>query len=185
MTKQEFINTIYPYINSVWNIKGFKLPFKSIAIAQAALESGWGTSQLASKYNNYFGIVADSSWKGKTIKFNSNGLTYRAYDNILDSVQDYVRFLNVNQRYNNNRVFDSKSYKEQAKALQTAGYAGNSTTYANSLIQIIESNKLYTYDNSSIVPGDTNTENKTGKIKIIAGIFIIFICVVFLIQKKQ
>lgn len=185
MTKQEFINTIVQYINAVWQISGFKLPFKSVAIAQAALESGWGKSELALKYNNYFGIVADSSWKGKTIKFNSNGLTYRAYDSIKDSVQDYVRFLNENQRYKNNGVFDSKNYKEQAKALQTAGYAGNSTAYANSLIQIIESNKLYTYDNISIVPSDTNTENKTGIIKIIAGIVIIFICGFFLIKKNQ
>ena len=184
MTKQEFINTIVPYINGVWQILGVKLPFKSVAIAQAALESGWGKSELASKYNNYFGIVADSSWKGKTIKFNSNGLTYRAYDSINDSVQDYVRFLNVNQRYKNNGVFDSKNYKEQAKALQNAGYAGeNATKYADNLISIIESNNLYKFDNLQ-EPVKTN-ENAGKSIILFAGIGILIIFVAFLIIKKD
>lgn len=181
MTKQEFINTIYPYINVLWGIKGPRLPFKSVAIAQAALESGWGTSQLASKYNNYFGIVADPSWKGKTIKFNSNGLTYRAYDSIKDCVKDYVRFLNVNQRYKNNGVFDSKSYKEQAKALQNAGYAGkNATKYADTLISIIESNNLYKFDNLQ-EPVKTN-ENAGKSIILFAGIGIFLIGMFILIK---
>lgn len=181
MTKQEFINIIYPYINSVWKIRGGKLPFKSIAIAQAALESGWGTSQLSSKYNNYFGIVADSSWKGKTIKFNSNGLTYRAYDSIYDSIKDYVRFLNVNQRYKNNGVFDANNYKDQAKALQNAGYAGtNATKYADTLISIIESNNLYKFDNLQ-EPVKTN-ENAGKSIILFTGIGIFLIGIFILIK---
>lgn len=182
MTKQEFINTIFPYINLIWKIKGFKLPFKSIAVAQAALESGWGSSELASKYNNYFGIVADSSWKGKTIKFNSNGLTYRSYDSIYDSIYDYVRFLNQNTRYKNNGVFDAKSYKEQAKALQNAGYAGkNATKYADTLISIIESNNLYKFDNLQ-QPVETNDKNAGKTIILFAGISIFLIGMFILIE---
>lgn len=176
MTKQEFINTIFPHINVAWNIIGFKLPFKSVAIAQAALESGWGTSQLASKNNNYFGIVADSSWNGKIIKFNSNGLTYRAYDSINDSVKDYVRFLNVNQRYKNNGVFDAKNYKEQAKALQNAGYAGNSSTYADNLIQIIENNNLYKFDD---LQEPVKTNENAGKSIILFAVIAILLFGIF------
>jgi len=37
------------------------------AIAQAALESGWGNSLLAAKYNNLFGMKAGTLWKGETV----------------------------------------------------------------------------------------------------------------------
>lgn len=37
------------------------------AVAQAALESGWGTSQLAAKYCNLFGIKAGKGWAGAKV----------------------------------------------------------------------------------------------------------------------
>ncbi|MCD3209717.1 cell wall-binding protein, partial [Clostridium botulinum C] len=41
--------------------KEYKI-FASVTISQAILESGWGQSELASKYNNYFGIKASDNW---------------------------------------------------------------------------------------------------------------------------
>lgn len=40
---------------------------REIVKAQGALESGWGTSQLAQKYNNVFGIKAGASWTGSKV----------------------------------------------------------------------------------------------------------------------
>lgn len=37
----------------------------SLTIAQAILESGWGTSELATKANALFGIKADARWSGR------------------------------------------------------------------------------------------------------------------------
>ena len=177
MTKQEFINNIYiAYAYASKN--GSLLPvFPSIAIAQAALESGWGKSVLASQYNNYYGIVANSSWTGKKIKLPGNSLTFRAYDNLQQSVEDYRQFLAENSRYKNSGVLDAKNYKEQAKALQNAGYAGkNATKYADTLISIIDSNNLYKFDNQE--PVKTN-ENAGKSIILFAGIgiFLIFILI--------
>jgi len=40
---------------------------EEILIAQAAHESGWGTSQLAARYNNILGIKAGSNWNGDVV----------------------------------------------------------------------------------------------------------------------
>ena len=73
----------------------------SVCIAQAALETGWGTSGLMTKANAFFGIKAGSSWKGKVYSSKTNecydGKTYtqitaafRAYDSLEESVADYT-----------------------------------------------------------------------------------------------
>ncbi len=52
MTKEQFIQ-----LAAVAAAKGSPYP-AGITVAQAALESAWGASQLAQKANNYFGIKA-------------------------------------------------------------------------------------------------------------------------------
>lgn len=44
----------------------------SVCIAQAALETGWGTSGLMTKANAFFGIKAGNSWKGKVYSSKTN-----------------------------------------------------------------------------------------------------------------
>ncbi|WP_225436265.1 GW dipeptide domain-containing protein [Lacticaseibacillus manihotivorans] len=74
--------------------------YPSIILAQAAGETGWGTSKLATAANNLFGIKADSTWQGatyvvaspevengKTVMRNS---TFRKYATLKDSVADYA-----------------------------------------------------------------------------------------------
>ncbi len=55
MTKKEFIAAAAAAARSASAISGFP---PGIAVAQAALESAWGNSQLARRANNYFGIKA-------------------------------------------------------------------------------------------------------------------------------
>ena len=45
--------------------------FASVTIAQAILESGWGTSTLAQQYNNLFGIKALRDWTGETVNLDT------------------------------------------------------------------------------------------------------------------
>lgn len=139
MTKNEFINLMYR------NSPAMPGLYVSVMIAQSALESGWGGSELTKKYNNYFGILADSSWKGAKVKF-TNGFTYRVYNNVRESIKDYVKFLTENGRYKKAGVFYASTPEEEAKALQKAKYAGNSTTYADKIITIINQNDLKQYD---------------------------------------
>lgn len=149
-SKQEFINSVKDGA-----IQGYKdygiLP--SLTIAQAILESGWGTTQLATKAKNLFGIKAFSDWKGKKITMKTtewyNGVKttvnadFRAYDSYNESIMDHNKLLSYS-RYTS--VRQAKDYKSACEAVYKCGYATD-PEYAPKLIRIIEQYKLYEYDN--------------------------------------
>lgn len=153
--KMNFIETILNGAISNYNKYGI-LP--SITMAQAILESGWGNSELAVTHNNLFGIKADSRWNGDiatiTTSENYNDSTvanFRKYDNINESIEDHGKFLYENSRYAEYGLFDGKNYKEQAQALENAGYStvkneNGEPIYADKLIALIEKYNLMQYD---------------------------------------
>ena len=139
------------YITSYSNIaitqmKKHKIP-ASITLAQGILESGSGNSYLARSSNNHFGIKCGSQWKGKTSYHDDDkeNECFRAYSRVKDSYLDHSLFLTSNQRYA--FLFDLKEndYKAWARGLKKAGYATN-PHYADRLIQLIEEEKLYVFD---------------------------------------
>ena len=73
---------------------------KQMLIAQAALETGWGSSRFANEGNNLFGIRTfdkDSEWL-LPITWDQNkwiGWGVKVYESKCDSVKDYVRILNT------------------------------------------------------------------------------------------
>ena len=79
----------------------FRVPYEMIT-AQAALESGWGTSRFATKANNLFGI---RTWSKDVPHLLPQGVPkwpgwgVRAFASKCDSVQEYVRLLNEHQAY--------------------------------------------------------------------------------------
>lgn len=143
--------------DSIINYKEYKI-LPSITIAQAILESSWGESSLSNKYNNLFGIKADSSWKGEYVtletlehKDTMVNSKFRKYDNRGTSIKDHAEFLYKNKRYRENGVFDANTYINQAKALEKAGYStavdehGNKV-YAKRLIDLIRQYNLQLID---------------------------------------
>lgn len=121
----------------------------SITLAQGILESAAGTSVLATKGNNHFGIKCHSDWKGRTMSVDDDakGECFRVYDNPEQSYADHSDFLRFNDRYK--FLFDYKTtdYKAWAYGLKTAGYA-TSPTYATRLVDIIERYNLSRFDSS-------------------------------------
>ena len=115
----------------------------SIKLAQGVLESGYGSSKLAQKANNHFGIKCGSGWKGKTMKY--KGSCYRVFKNGADAYKEHSNFLVNGKRYD--FLFDLKrsDYKGWARGLKKAGYATN-PSYPSKLIELIERYKLYNYD---------------------------------------
>lgn len=123
----------------------------SVLIAQAALETGWGTSVVN---NAYFGIKGRSSASGASTTFATteyiNGKkvsvtdTFRAYKDFADSADDYGRFLNQNNRYAKCFLFRDDPIKFSAQ-VALAGYATD-PLYANKISSIILSNGLLRYD---------------------------------------
>lgn len=151
MTPQEFINQIAPA--AVASAKSTRVP-ASFVIAEAALESGWGKSQLTLQAKNLFGIKADKSWKGDTVSMMTrefvNGkpvmqpAKWRKYPDYLESLNDHAKFLLVNPRYR--KCFDvCDDCQAFCTAVVKAGYCTD-PTYTNKIMAIVKSHNLTQYD---------------------------------------
>lgn len=119
----------------------------SISLAQGILESGCGTSELAVKANNHFGIKCHKEWTGPTFHMDDDEKDecFRKYKNPEQSWLDHSNFLTTRPRYAGLFNLPTTDYKAWAKGLKAAGYATN-PQYAEKLIQIIEEEELYKYD---------------------------------------
>lgn len=125
----------------------------SATLAAAALESGWGESGLASQALNFFGIKADSGWKGDVYYANTyeeiNGQKipqmagFRKYTSADDAMLAYGDFLTKNQRYKS--AFTTSNSTEFIQAVAAAGYATDSS-YADKVTSIIQKYNLTGYD---------------------------------------
>ncbi|VYU47197.1 mannosyl-glycoprotein endo-beta-N-acetylglucosamidase [Clostridium tertium] len=153
--KKDFIKSIEDIAYDNYKKYGI-LP--SITISQAILESGWGESTLSSKYNNLFGIKADGRWSGDSVDLETMENyedvivgAFRAYDSFKESIKDHGKFLYENERYAENGLFNGQTYKEQAQALENAGYStakdevGN-LIYGDKLVKVIQENNLMVFD---------------------------------------
>ncbi|MED5607252.1 flagellar assembly peptidoglycan hydrolase FlgJ [Pseudomonas sp. JH-2] len=136
-------------------------------VAQAALETGWGKKMIAqrdgSSSHNLFGIKSGSSWKGDSARAVTseyeNGrqvkevASFRAYNSFEQSFQDYVSFLQNNDRYQD--ALDSTARPEQfMKELQRAGYATD-PQYARKVSQIAR--QMQVYQTVAMADGPTRT----------------------------
>ena len=159
-------------------LKGKKLNIlPSVTIAQAILESGWGKSELAKNAHNLFGIKASKDWKGKTYSKKTKEqkptgeiyeivADFRAYNSIAESIMDHdAFFVSTDWRKKNYAaVLNAKTYKDQANALQSCGYA-TALDYAKQLIGLIERLGLQQYDKGveKYVTRDVNTTSDWAK----------------------
>jgi flagellar protein FlgJ len=144
--KQSFIDKMLPQASAAGRELGVD---PRAIIAQAALETGWGTSEPADANgtsHNLFGIKAGAHWQGASV---ASGTTeyasgvagdevarFRGYASEKDSVNDYVSLLRDNPRYAPalNTGGDVRAF---ATALQKGGYATD-PNYANKLVAIHE-----------------------------------------------
>lgn len=176
MTHKEFIEVIAKYVIKYANDYGIKV--HSPIIAQAILESGWGGSTLASKYNNFFGLKCGGSWKGKSVnmatkeEYTVGTLTdiranFRVFDNIEDGVKGYFEFINYSRYSNLKGVTNPEEY---CRLIKADGYA-TSSTYVTNLMRVIRDNNLTRFDgtqenvekeNEDMVSGDIVGTQLTG-----------------------
>ncbi|NDW17913.1 LysM peptidoglycan-binding domain-containing protein [Dysgonomonas sp. 216] len=136
----------------------------SIKLAQAILETGGGRSDLASKYNNHFGIKCNKDWTGRCITKSDDRPDdkFRVYNNAKESYEDHSIFL-LKPRYK--KLFDLKTtdYKGWAHGLKECGYATD-PRYPDKLITIIEEYKLYEYDRGKVIThSSSGTNRNTGR----------------------
>ncbi|MGI9149556.1 MAG: glucosaminidase domain-containing protein [Chloroflexota bacterium] len=127
----------------------------SVTIAQAILESYWGSSRLAREANNYFGIKAQTRggsagsvwfdvWEvigGRNIM---QSQAFRAYKTAAESFVDHGLFFVENGRYAG--AMAAKTNPRQfAREVNRAGYATD-PAYASKLIGLMDRYDLYRYD---------------------------------------
>lgn len=143
-TKKDYI---YDYAKLAVNeMEVARIP-ASITLAQGILESRYGTSELASKSNNHFGIKCHKSWNGQSVKYDDDAKDecFRKYLTAAESFRDHSSFLSTRGRYSDLFKLSIYDYKGWAKGLRKAGYATN-PKYADHLIKIIEEEQLYVFD---------------------------------------
>lgn len=142
---------VYTYIEkyteaAIHQMTEYKIP-ASVILAQAIFESSSGTSALAKKANNHFGIKCHVGWEGDTTRQHDDTLNecFRSYRNIEDSYTDHSLFLTTRPRYADLFKLSVNDYKSWCIGLKNAGYA-TSPNYAIQLIKLIEETKLYELD---------------------------------------
>ena len=149
---KQFIKEIAPIIQRYAKQYGYKVA--SPIIAQACIESAFGTSSLGKRYHNYFGMKCGSSWKGKSVnlatkeEYTPGTLTsikanFRAYDSMDEGVDGYFVFIS-SKRYSN--LKEATTPKEYLEMIKADGYA-TSSTYVNTNMSCINKYDLTKYDN--------------------------------------
>jgi len=131
----------------------------SLAIAQAAKETGWGTSRFAIEGNALFGqwtwsgegikpAGADTDATYKVMKFNVLKASVRAYQRNLNTHSSYKKFRFVRaQLRDDNKKLDSLKLAEYLD-----NYAQTGTEYTKVLKQIIQQNQLKDFDEVKLLP---------------------------------
>lgn len=155
--QKDFIAAVAGYVAKYAPQYGISV--NSPIIAQAILESAWGTSDLA-QHHNYFGLKCRASWKGpyyskKTKEEYTTGTiteitaSFRAYPDMESGIKGYFEFLfepGIDRYDNLKGVIDPARYCELIKA---DGYA-TSSTYVSQLTNLIKVHDLTEYDKGGI-----------------------------------
>ena len=138
----------------------------SLALAQAAKETGWGTSRFALEGNALFGQWtwsgeglkpkdSDSSEGHKVMKFNILQASVRAYQRNLNTHKSYKEFRKARAELRSqNKELDSIILSKHLDK-----YAETGTKYVEVLQQIIEQNNLKDFDDAKLLPSSKKLES--------------------------
>lgn len=165
--QQKFIEEIAPIVQKYVQQYGYGVA--SAVIAQACLESAYGTSNKA-KHHNYFGLkyrpnrvsVSNGTFVDGSKEQNSNGSYVSITDkwfgfaNMDAGVQGYFQFISISNYDKAKQQTDPKKYLQ---ALMDAGYA-TSIEYVENCMAVISAWGLTKYDGKKKVSKKVSVENK-------------------------
>ena len=150
---------------SVLKIRMDEIPV-SLAIAQAAKETGWGTSRFAQEGNALFG---QWTWSGEGLKpkdsDKNEGHKVMKFNVLQASVRAYQRNLNTHSTYQEFR-FARAELRDQEKDLDSLilakylkDYAETGEQYVEVLQKIIKQNNLKDFDDAKLLPSSIELES--------------------------
>ncbi|MEN8196198.1 MAG: glucosaminidase domain-containing protein [Pseudomonadota bacterium] len=128
----------------------------SLALAQAAIESGWGTSRFAAQGNAIFGQWTTAGGKGLVPAERTEGMTHkvRAFDRLSESVSAYILNLNTHRAYRNLRALRQEAREKGVRpdgvalAAGLEPYSEKGEEYVELLRELIRVNRLAPLDNA-------------------------------------
>ena len=144
MNREDFFAEFAPLAQEVGKKYGL---YPSVILAQAAVESNFGESELSKHYNNYFGIKGEGvvlptvEMEGEEKKMVQDG--FRTYGSARESFYDYGKLIAKAPRYE--AVRTAESPEAYARALHPAGYSTN-PRYGEILVQMMKDYNLTSYD---------------------------------------
>jgi len=138
----------------------------SLAIAQAAKETGWGTSRFAQEGNALFGqwtwsgegikpAAADNNTTHKVMKFNVLQASIKAYQRNLNTHSSYKQFRSVRAELRD----EEKKLDSLVLSKYLDKYAETGKEYVKILQQIIRQNQLKDFDDAKLLPSSIELES--------------------------
>ena len=130
----------------------------SLAVAQAAEESGWGTSRFALEGRALFGQRTYKTAAGLAPLGRPDGTRFRVktFTRLMDAVRSYIRNLNTHSAYRRFRVLRGRA-REQGGRLDPfelaeglTSYSERGGDYVNSIKTIIRVNRLTGLDGARL-----------------------------------
>ena len=126
---------------------------ESLVLAQAANESGWGTSRFARHANNLFGVWCFREGCGLTPKNRDEGLNHEVakYETVQEGIVAYIHTINTNPAYIHLRNIraTTRSQELHLSGLDLAEgllkYSSRGIDYVRDIQQLIRVNELQKY----------------------------------------
>ena len=121
----------------------------SIIIAQAIIESGWGTSKFFEKANNVFGIWSFNEHEKRmaaSIKRGKKTVYLKKYSSVEESIFDYFLVLSTKDAYKDFREKRLESQDPFVLIEHLGKYSELGQEYIENLKNTIQKNKLIAYD---------------------------------------
>lgn len=122
---------------------------KSIAIAQAAMESAWITSRFFREANNLFGVWSFNKNEPRIAAQQKRGdktIWVKKYSDVKSSIRDYYETLARSNAYKEFRKLKMKTDNPYKLVKKLDNYSEMGKEYGEKLSSMIKYNKFYLYD---------------------------------------
>ena len=121
----------------------------SIALAQAAIESGWGTSRFFKEAKNVFGVWSFNKNEPRIAAMKKRGektIYLKKFSSVEDSIKNYYKILSSNKAY---RDFKKANYNNEnplSIAKHLINYSEQKEEYIKKVTSVLKYNNFTKYD---------------------------------------
>ena len=149
-SNQTFLDSVNACIDYVYHTTTDVYPInRELLLAQAALESGWGTSRFATEGKNLFGMKTFDLREPHMLPSNKpKNWGVKVYDHECDSVQHYINVLNNGKNFTEYQELKYSGEDDPFKLLETlTSYASDEDYFpkVKRIIKLIRKNYKLNY----------------------------------------